>query len=395
MAIRFCGGKDVGLSAVALLLMLGARAWGQQYSASILYPVVAPEGTTNEPREVTSFGSVGSETWGDGTEHAVLWSAGGTATELDPTDLGSVDGSQIMGEFGNQQVGSFGEMGYSYFQAVLWTGTPGSAVDLNPSQLGMFSSRAMGTDGSQQVGAGLVGSISDHISHAVMWNGSAGSAVDLNPTDLGSDVGSLGFGIYGNQEVGEYGSATMPLHAVLWSGSASSAIDLAPLDMQQAFSVALATNGNEQVGEVRPTGGSEQAYLWYGTAASATDLNPTGLVGVDSSAAVATNGQQQVGWGYESSASGNDAQALVWSGTADSVVDLQSMLPSNGTWNFSDARSIDEAGDVFGVVNGTYGGASGYFPVEWTPVPEPSAIVLCACGVGLCLRRRTSFAERK
>ncbi|HEX4053334.1 MAG TPA: PEP-CTERM sorting domain-containing protein [Tepidisphaeraceae bacterium] len=196
-------------------------------------------------------------------------------------------------------------------------------------------------------------------------------------------------GLNDGQEVGDYSSQTNPFHAVLWTGTASSAIDLHPSDPALEFSEATATSGNEQVGEASANGGSSQAFLWFGTAASAVNLNPTMLAGIDSSIAVATNGLQQVGSGFDGSATVDDDQALIWFGTADSVVDLQPALPSSGAWNFSDAYSIDAAGNVFGNANGTFGGITGYFAVEWSPVPEPSSpLVLALAGaITLSLRR--------
>ena len=67
-----------------------------------------------------------------------------------------------------------------------------------------------------------------------------------------------------------------------------------------------------------------------------------------------------------------DDQALVWSGSADSV-GLHPMLPASGSWNFSDAYGIDKYGDVFGTADGTFGGLTGYFAVEWSPMPKPSS----------------------
>ena len=146
--------------------------------------------------------------------------------------------------------------------------------------------------------------------------------------------------------------------------------------------------------EARANGGGDQAFLWFGTAASAINLNPTSIVGIDSSAAVATNGSQQVGSGFENSSSTDDDQALIWSGSADSVFDLHSVLPAGGIWNFSNADGIDTYGNVFGIANGTFDGTTGYFAVEWSPVPEPSSLILVAfAGAGLLSRRRSTRSQ--
>jgi hypothetical protein len=229
----------------------------------------------------------------------------------------------------------------------------------------------------------------------LLWTGTAGSAVDLSPTGLGSPSDSVALGVYGGQEVGDYSTPTTPLHAVLWTGTANSAIDLHPSDPTLEFSEAVATSGNQQVGAARASGAGNQAFLWFGTAASAVNLNPTTLPGIDSSIAVATNGLQQVGSGFADSSSVDDDQALIWSGTANSAIDLQPTLPSSGTWNFSDAYSIDSAGNVFGMANGSLDGITGNFAVEWFPVPEPSSTLLFAVVAPILFSGRRSRAARQ
>jgi hypothetical protein len=377
---------------IASILVAGSPAWGDTYIATILYSLAAPGGISIQPRQVTADGTVGYGPLGgsDPQSHALIWSPpDGAVTDLNPTDLGDVTFSQANGESGDQQVGTFGGSATGDFShAVLWSSTAGSAVDLNPAQLGMYASLANGTDGIQQVGHGVFGTPTDHISHALLWTGTAASAVDLNPSQFGNNIGSVAIGVSDGHEVGNYSSLTIPNHAVLWNGTADSAVDLEPLDPSLEFSNAVATCGNEQVGGARANGGASQAFLWFGTAASAVNLNPTTLVGINSSLAVATNGLQQVGSGYDGSADTDDDQALVWSGSADSVVDLQPTLPPDGTWNFSDADSIDAAGNIFGTASGTFDGLTGYFAVEWSSVPEPASILLLLPGALLLLKRR-------
>jgi hypothetical protein len=102
------------------------------------------------------------------------------------------------------------------------------------------------------------------------------------------------------------------------------------------------------------------AILWNGTAASYVDLNPVGFI---RSYALGTNGTQQVGWGLVTDT--GSSQALLWSGTADSCVNLESLLPLTDTWQYSEADTIDAAGDAFGwAVDST----NNFFAVEWSPV---------------------------
>jgi PEP-CTERM motif len=168
----------------------------------------------------------------------------------------------------------------------------------------------------------------------------------------------------------------------LWNGTANSAVDLAPAGFTN--STAYGTDGVHQVGSANgpTTGNLDHAMLWSGTAASAIDLNPTNLSGFVKSYAVDTNGTYEVGYAYLSN---NLAQAMLWSGTANSAVDLESLLPGAIQ---AQALTIDGQGNIFGVAS--YSGGS--YAVEWSPVPEPSTIVLSVLGaVGFAasaLRRR-------
>jgi hypothetical protein len=380
-------------------ILLGASlARGDAYTATILYPLNVPQGISIQPEQVTADATVGYGPPGASTAHALIWSpTNGTVADINPTDLGNVAASQARGESGNQQVGNFAASSSqgTFTHAVLWSGTADSAVDLNPTQLGAFSSLARATDGTQQVGRGSFGTPTNLSAHALLWTGTAASAVDLNPTDFGNQIfSSVALGVGNGQQVGVYESISSPIHAVLWTGTAASAVDLHPSDPSLEFSEAVATSGNQQVGSARANGGNPEAFLWFGTAASAVNLNPTLLPGVDSSIAVGTNGLQQVGYGYDASASVHDDQALVWSGTADSVIDLHASLPSTGMWDFSDASTIDDAGNVFGVASGAFDGVTGYFAVEWSPVPEPSAVLfLTLLGAVSLSRRKWSRAK--
>src|SRR5208337_3689925 len=56
--------------------------------------------------------------------------------------------------------------------ALLWSGTPDSFVDLNPT--GFTASDALATNGFDQVGYGIA-----HGWYALLWTGSASSAINL------------------------------------------------------------------------------------------------------------------------------------------------------------------------------------------------------------------------
>ena len=125
--------------------------------------------------------------------------------------------------------------------ALLWNGTPESAVDLNPNWGPGTTSKANGIFEDFQVGSAGNSALGS-FSHATLWNGTAASAVDLNPIGF---VGSEAIAIYGNYQVGNGNIAggTGGTHALLWNGTAASAIDLNQylVGLPVTFTLTLAT----------------------------------------------------------------------------------------------------------------------------------------------------------
>ena len=174
--------------------------------------------------------------------------------QLGRPDPAGADWSRACGLSGDQQVG-YANIDGAY-QAVLWSGSAASCVDLNPAISG--GSEALGVSGGQQVGfAGI-----DNEVHAVLWSGSAASYVDLNPA--GSNQ-SKAYAISGGQEVGSVNET-----AALWSGTAASYVDLNPTG--SVVSCAFAVCDGVQAGYAA-FGNVNHAGLWSGTAASWTDLS--------------------------------------------------------------------------------------------------------------------------
>jgi len=216
-------------------------------------------------------------------------------------------------------------------QAVLWNGT-GTAIDLTSTASGYSSGQANGTDGFQQVGV-AGGPATGGVGHAVLWTG-AGSIVDLAPTNLPGAT-TVAIAIGGTQIVGIIESGNS-VQALLWNGPSNTAVNLNPFQIGISQSYPLATDGHEQVGYGWSTNSSNaHALLWTGTAASAVDLNPSGFTFTH---AIGVGSGQQVGSGF-GTATGGDGHALLWTGTANSVVDLNSFgltssdaFSTNGTW---------------------------------------------------------------
>ncbi len=205
----------------------------------------------------------------------------------------------------------------------------------------------------------------------------ADSVVDLHPTNLSGFSESYAVGTDGTHQVGMAGGTASffggsNTHAVLWGGTPDSAVDLHPTKLSGFdTSKAVFISGTEQVGSGSGTGtgGNEHALLWFGTADSAVDLNPTLLADIDSSSARGTNGVVQVGYGHNSAT--DSPTALLWSGAANSAIDLGSLLPAG--FFYSDAYSVDANGNVWGIA---IDADRVVHAIEWTPVPEPTTLVL-------------------
>jgi hypothetical protein len=262
--------------------------------------------------------------------------------------------------------------------ALLWSGSASTAVDLNPRPY--ISSFGTDTDGRQQVGWA---SLDNNTTYAFVWSGTAASGVNLKGDGYFS---SLAKAVKGGQQVGwgEWKTDPFSEHALLWSGTAASLVDLNPPGYLSSH--AWGVGGGQQVGDASTSryGGSAfqpglyslHAFLWSGTASSGIDLHPAGFT---DSRAVDTNGVEQVGWGLTDS---GEAHALLWSGSSESCVDLSAYLPA-GLTN-SRAYSIDDAGNIFG---DALDAAGIYHVIEWSPVPEPSALALIGAA-GLMLLAR-------
>ena len=387
------------LTFAASVLAIAPMAGAVTYTGSILYPLTLPAdyvtvGFSSVTQAAYAGQVMGAAYSGAVAEtHALMWNAAGTPVDLNPSQgfasyAYSADGAQQVGTSASSGNAVFGDL----YHAILWSGTAASAIDLNPSQLGVVISSADAINGNQQVGYGRapsdIGALGPF--HALLWTGSSSSAVDLTPSGF---VESQAWGTDGIHQVGSgYQNGTgLQTHALLWTSTANSAVDLNPTDLPLfTQSSAVAVSGNQQVGSASaPTlGYASHAMLWNSTADSAVDLNPSDLTGYTNSFAEATNGFEQVGYGY---GAGNVPQdkALLWFGNADSAVDLNALLPAVPFLDFSEAYSVDSSGDIFGVAQTLSGDA---FAVEWTPtapIPEPAAAsILFLTGAAILLRRR-------
>jgi len=243
----------------------------------------------------------------------------------------------ITGVHGTQQVGM---QGGGTYRAVLWNGSPASAVSLHPA--GWGESGLADVYAGRQVGYVL--NLDTGINHAGIWSGTSASFIDLNPSGY---TYSHANGIFEDIQVGDADA-----HAGLWRGTAASFVDLHPVGFVGSW--AYDVSENQQVGRVSATWGIGNAALWYGMASSFVNLHPGAAT--ESSAGGVTAGQQ-VGE--------VDDRAAYWTGSASSYLDLHSYLPAG--FAYSSAYDIWDNGDVTRVVGGATD-ASGNYAVAWTRV---------------------------
>jgi hypothetical protein len=359
------------IAPVACAVLAAVRVLhAQTYTAAVPYSLNTPSGFSSVFPADTPAASAQGQVIGSATastDHAMVWIPATGGVDLAMNLPAGTIKSYAAATDGVQQGGyAEGSAGAGTDQALLWSGSGNSMVNLNPTQLtGMSASEVEGLCPGQQVGYGTGPGVGYH-NHAMLWTGSAASAVDLNPDFLGVNA-SMAMATDGDQQVGSgTGSGTQnESHALLWASTAATAIDLNPGSMGITSSAALGVFGGQQVGRGLgiSTGYDTHALLWNSSAGSAIDLNPAITLGTKSSEADGTNGVNQVGWG---ALPGSPNHAMLWAGTASSAIDLQTLLPATGTWSSSYASSIDSAGNVFGVANGTLGGVSGFFAIEWS-----------------------------
>lgn len=359
--------------------------WDEQGTA---YPLYSPAGNTSYRFTDTDLNQqVGfySPNQGSNISHALLANAKeGTYTDLHTANMYS---STAYGIGNGQIVGEASSADRQFSSAALWNLSTGEAVFLKPA--GTYtSSRAMATNGSQQVGYAMVNNLG--ISHAMVWNGTAESDVDLH---AGGFIKSTARGTSGTYQVG-WGYTEDTTHALLWSGTPESMVDL----HSAAFSRTNAwdTEGEFQVGlGILADGNNFQALLWQGTAQSVINLNKSVPYYLTNARSV--------------SISGNTIYAVYSRGLTEyhmvafDIVDLAA--PLAGDTNNDSAVDISDYNNVInyfansglgdtnddGVINITdYNAIINNFGASATAivVPEPGSLAMLGIGAMELLRRR-------
>ncbi len=341
------------LQILAGIVLIAVPGYSQYYSNDIT-PPSANSGKLHGA-------SQGKQVGGGSNNHAYLLSGNAlSAVDLHPATgyyssmATSTDGTDQCGYSGSSLGG---------IHAMKWSGSSSSAVDLHPS--GSNFSYCTSVDNGQQGGFAEQQSYFITASHAMLWNGTP-AAIDLHPLAY---TFSRVMGIKSGQQVG-YGSTVVytfgeypaGIHqtsqALLWNGTAASYVVLHPAANYTA-SEALATNGTQQGGwGYNLVNGGRHGLLWSGTSTSAVDLHPTGFT---DSAVTAITATKQVGEGWVGvpGALGSVRHALLWSGAANTVVDLNQYLPTGYT--HAVATGVDANDNVVGFAYNTltYGLAVG------------------------------------
>lgn len=328
-AIRSGKQPSIRITALAVVAAFGLASHAHAQSTWTVTTLHPPGPATASRLQSAGALQGGYINLGIGVTNAAVWD--GTPSSIVNLHPPGATRSLVWGGGDGQQVGraSFASLTVPT-RAMLWAGSAGSAVDLHPA--GWAFSEAHDAADGQQVGVAQFSSA--FVTSAVMWTGTAESFVRLDPpTGTGA---SRALGTDGVQQVGTWvggfgGSSA--IRAALWSGSAASHVDLHPTG--DSLSEATAVSHGQQVGWVQlpsQPGGDrpEVASLWTGSAASWVNLNPAGA---SSSRATGVFNGLQVG----SARTAAGERASLWRGTAASWVDLHAFVPPE----FSSSRATD------------------------------------------------------
>jgi hypothetical protein len=335
------------------VVLIAGQAHAVTYTATLLHPqgsdMTWGEGNSNSAQ--VGFGSLPGET----AHVALMWTgSSGSVVSLNPTGF---TGSRAQAASGTHQVGfASGPTTGSNNHAFMWSGSAESAIDLHPPD--HQASFAMGVSSANQVGYGWKPGGKEH---ALLWNGNAQSVVDLHPSS--GYFSSQAVGVFGQNQVGFGRVAGNASRALLWSGTAESVVSLHPPNAPG--SRAYAVSNNTQVGYADFPSSNPHAALWHGTAASIIDLNP---VGFDYSEARSISSAGQAGLGRL--AGTENFHALLWNGTVASAVDLHPFLGAAGlTYLSSRAMGINDDGVIVGYAYNNWN--TDAQAVMWTPIVMP------------------------
>lgn len=322
----------------ALIISFSATAQAVQYRITDLGVLV--EGKTSCARCINNNGQIaGYAISSDYRQHACLWSNG------DITDLGTPGCTSAALDI-NDNGQMVGYLRWLNFNACSWqNGTT--------TQIGNFSSLsiAYGINNSGQIVGWLGGYI---------WKNGYVTQTDIMFTSAINDNGEIvGFDSNG---------------VLIWQNGNTT--NLGALGGNSSYPNDI-NNDRQIVGYAEKSSGGYTAYMW--DAGNLTDLGTFG--GSAQASAINNNGQIV---GYSNTAPDDSiSHAFIWQ---NGVMQDLGTLVDGGT---SAAYGINDHGQIVGYATAVDGMSHA---VLWTPVPEPSSILVLLCGigslVGVAMRRR-------
>jgi hypothetical protein len=243
-------------------------------------------------------------------------------TDLHPAEAGSSEGYAVSSsrEAGDVRFPS------GALVAALWSGTPESFVNLNPSWA--FASICRGLSDSQAVGHASFFLDGGTVTHAAMWNGTAESCIDLHPVWADPWRDSEAFSTSGSAQVGQVDVPGSTIHAALWNGTPEGCVDLHPGTTSSASEgVAGPRQGGYTFVLTADFHAPHHAAVWEGSPGTWTDLHPDGwdeslIYAVTTSREVGSVGRGSLAPPEPGVPYGYITHAAMWSGTRQSFVDM-------------------------------------------------------------------------
>lgn len=329
--------RSLLLAPIALGLPFGAIQAAPQYIISDLGTL---GGTYSSGAALNEAGQVigSSHLTANTALHPFLWQSG-----IGKQDLNTLGGSHAMALGINsvgQVVGNSQIAGDTTTRGFVWN--VGAMSQL--STLGGTRSRATAiNDNGVMTGAASLST--DAAEHSVVWP----SSLVATPTDLGTLGGSNSQGndININGRVVGYAENISGLtHATLWTPPYSSTgQDLGTLG--GSYSEAFAINAQNQVTGISSNTGDTQfrGFIWQPGQAM-VDLGTLTATSTHT-AGVDINNQGDV-VGYSTTAGGGAKRAIVRK-TGTTLADLNGLILPNTGWVLSEARAVNDAGQIVGI----------------------------------------------
>jgi hypothetical protein len=235
-----------------------ASLWfGTPESRIDLHPATGAIGS--EAAAISGNQQVGNFTPPVGGAHAALWfGSAASMVDLHPAGMAS---SRALATDGALQGGRFA-LPSGTRHAALWAGSAASFINMNPT--GAISSAIEGMVPGEQVGFANFGSGN----RAMIWRGTPQSAISLHPEGV-AGVSGL-YATVGSAQVGWANTYQYGLTAGIWFGTAESFIPLAPY-LPPGYGSSSATsiaelNGTYYIGGYAYRIGTldREAFLWVG-----------------------------------------------------------------------------------------------------------------------------------